>query len=651
LWVLVTWLTGCTSAVDVCAPFAGRACVALEVRGLAGTKLDQLRVLSTALPLDALTPPARKDPAVSTPIFVPVLVGDPPAADPFDLTVAGLFDGITFGSGTIMLSVAAKEHQRAEVALLAREGLDLAGVDLRPDTRDLATETPLDLAGRDFAGQDLAAPPGSDLSVPPDLMPTGPVPRLVAPLSTSTVSQFNPTLKWDNPLGPVDVQICRDRACTDIADQFTALPTASAKPTTVLTGPHWYWWRARYSSGGPFTAPWEFWSNKSSTSRDTFYGTRLDMNGDGLDDVAIADGGKVFVFIAKAGGGLPTSPVALTMPGGVSARSAAPAGDVNGDGFGDLIAGCDGNDQAFVFYGGADGVSASRFTKLQGDVSSGFGSAVAGANDTDGDGFGDVVVGACSLSGGCAHHARVFRGSATGIIANVVAVQIDSPPGSATGNTANMFGATLIGADLNGDGLGDVVVCAFFEMTGNCYTYHSKKTTGVDKTTIVTTLSGSTMTTFGQAIAPSGDVNGDGFEDVIIGGWEDNEVIVFTGSTSGLSQTSGHMAPMVVPATASSFGFGVAGGPDFDDDGQSDVLVVDNGSHKAYFYSGSMFGFQPGLTFSQPSGETSFGQGVMSVGDVTGDHIGDFVVTTLSSHKAYLYPGKTGSPVTTLTLQ
>jgi len=39
-----------------------------------------------------------------------------------------------------------------------------------------------------------------------------------------------------------------------------------------LAGPRWYWWRARYASGGPFGAPWQFWANKSTTPRDTFYG-------------------------------------------------------------------------------------------------------------------------------------------------------------------------------------------------------------------------------------------------------------------------------------------------------------------------------------------------------------------------------------------
>ncbi len=129
------------------------------------------------------------------------------------------------------------------------------------------------------AGPDLNVEP--DLEPPADLQVGAPAaPRLIAPLSTSTVTQQEPTLRW--VLGPGAgapvVDLCHDRACTlpvtipvtIAANQTSGIPT-SALPSG------WVFWRVRVVSGSQTatSATWQLWVGKTSASTpvDTSSGT------------------------------------------------------------------------------------------------------------------------------------------------------------------------------------------------------------------------------------------------------------------------------------------------------------------------------------------------------------------------------------------
>jgi len=85
------------------------------------------------------------------------------------------------------------------------------------------------------------------------------------------------------------------------------------------------------------------------------------------------------------------------------------AGDVNRDGFDDVVIGTIFDDRAYLFLGSHKGLGPRPFRTWTGAAGSGFGAAVGGVGDTNGDGFDDVVIGART-----AGQAFVFLGRASG---------------------------------------------------------------------------------------------------------------------------------------------------------------------------------------------------------------------------------------------
>jgi hypothetical protein len=153
-------VAGCSGGTDPCSSFGGQACVSVEVRGLAGTLLDQLHVESIADHTDQLDPMSPKNPPVKTPLefaYLPQTTGAP-----FDLTVSGLFGGMARGQGTTSVSVNAGEHRHVIIELLPLTvggGVDLAGVDLTGVILDLSSSSLLDLSRQ--SSSDLACGSGA----------------------------------------------------------------------------------------------------------------------------------------------------------------------------------------------------------------------------------------------------------------------------------------------------------------------------------------------------------------------------------------------------------------------------------------------------------------------------------------------------------
>jgi hypothetical protein len=203
------------------------------------------------------------------------------------------------------------------------------------------------------------------------------------------------------------------------------------------------------------------------------------------------------------------------------------AGDVNGDGYDDVIIGAPrpaNIGYAYVYHNSDSGLSSS-FSWRGSDEKGGssFGATVAGAGDVNNDGYDDVLVGAPNKkvlidgtfqSAGCVF---LYLGSSSGLVTTPSWEKCSNQPGS-------MFGASVAAAgDMNGDGYADFLVGVPFysvsnEKQGAIYLFFgSSGSIGVKGDYFESTYGNKADTEFGTSVSSAGDVNNDGLLDVIVG--------------------------------------------------------------------------------------------------------------------------------------
>ncbi|MGE3108040.1 MAG: integrin alpha [Phycisphaerales bacterium] len=189
--------------------------------------------------------------------------------------------------------------------------------------------------------------------------------------------------------------------------------------------------------------------------------------------------------------------------------------------------------------------------------------AIAGIPDTDGDGMGDVVVGASeedvlredgTRCGGCGI-AYVYSGS-TGALRFTLA-----PPGLPNG--AHLGHSARGIPDVNGDGAGDILVGSYIASTVWVFS-------GSDGA-LLDTLTGATA--FGYSIGTIPDIDRDGVTDFVVGAIYSSGYRGRAYVYSGATRTLLHEIFIPELPSTSYFGWSVAGTDDLDGDGAGDVLI------------------------------------------------------------------------------
>jgi FG-GAP repeat protein len=241
--------------------------------------------------------------------------------------------------------------------------------------------------------------------------------------------------------------------------------------------------------------------------------------------------------------------------------SVAGAGDVDRDGHADVIVGAHGNDSngvdcgAAYVYSGKDGRRIhSFFGVTSGDL---LGYSVAGVGDVNRDGFADVIVGApLSVTRNQRGFVRVFSGMDGKIL-----YSLNGPEKN------DSFGHSVSGAgDVNRDGYPDFIVGASgSDSSTRIATAHVFS--GIDGTILYTFRGDSMNDRFGESVSGAGDVNRDGYADLVVGARMGGFARVFSGQDGKplLTLTPGYSASM--------FGCSVSQAGDVNGDGCSDVIV------------------------------------------------------------------------------
>jgi hypothetical protein len=377
-----------------------------------------------------------------------------------------------------------------------------------------------------------------------------------------------------------------------------------------------------------------------------------DVNGDGYSDVIVGApsggyGGLVFVYHGSSGG-LPVTADWTRNTNDSDAGlgySVSGAGDVNGDGYSDVIVGApyySDDGYTFAFYGSTDGLSSYEWVKASTQEGAKFGCSVSSAGDVNGDGYSDVIVGANEYSneqwaegGAFVYHGR--KESEPNDISDWM-VESDN-------ESANLGWSVSSAGDVNADGYSDVIVGAPYYDNGQsgegmAFAYHGNSS-GLSETPNWSAESNQESANFGRCVSSAGDVNNDGYSDVIVGApyydnVETNEGMVFAyhGSSSGLSLSSNWV--FTAGQGGACVGTSVSSAGDVNGDGYSDVIVgahhYDNGETDegvAFVYHGSSSGLPYALAdwFGESNqAGANYGTSVSSAGDVNGDGYSDVIV-------------------------
>ncbi len=339
--------------------------------------------------------------------------------------------------------------------------------------------------------------------------------------------------------------------------------------------------------------------------------------------------------------------------GDYNAKSVAFVDDVNGDGFDDAMVGSpkfnNGSvdvGRAYLYYGGPAGFDfASPNATFTGTGIARFvGYSVASAGDVNADGYADILIGAIQTNSYAGEAYLIYGNGSANLISGQYLLSTDAnatfvgTAGSYTGNCVAPAG------DVNGDGYSDFIIgsARYNSNRGRVYVFYGNDSANLIKGTYNLGTAGVANATFtgvgstdlfGYSVDGIGDTNNDTFDDIIIGAIDGSSysgsAYIYKGSASGLELS----AAVTFVGSSSHLGNSVSGAGDVNGDGFDDFMIGEffysgeTGRARLYYGSSSLSFPSANATFTGASTSNRAGTCVCGAGDLNKDGFGDILIS------------------------
>jgi hypothetical protein len=358
-----------------------------------------------------------------------------------------------------------------------------------------------------------------------------------------------------------------------------------------------------------------------------------DVNGDGHDDVIIGARGTErqirdgYVNVYYGGPDMDSVRDVVLRPGETGRQGyfgTVAAGDVDNDGYCDILVGELHCERAYLFWGG-NPMSTSTKVVFEGkNTAFPFGHRMAIGGDVNGDGYNDIIIGA--RAGGKAREGQAYL-----YFGNTKEKMDTECDWLFTGETPrDNLGSAVDIFDIDNDGYDDVIIAARYapdNYRGRVYIYWGSKDFDGSKPGVV--FESKEVSTMGEYLQ-CGYVNDDSYGDILVGGWQypgppykHGRAYLFYGNTKASMDTFCDHIFAGEGCTEDYFGFHVAVG-DVNNDGYTDALVGAPGANhnigRAYLYYGP-FHDTTDITFNWDTTNVSLGKHILkaTIGPVAGE--------------------------------